>query len=140
MAPVGGAGVYDLALKKRQALMGASGPAALVKNSKVFLIACFACIGGLLYGYNQSMFGSILVMPSFMSRKLIVIARSERKPLMFTDMGNYDSNDPEDSTRKGWLVSILELGAWLGTLMAGFVAEVASRKYGVIIASCVFIL
>lgn len=44
------AGVYDAALQRRQALMGASGPAALVKNSKVFLIAMFACIGGLLYG------------------------------------------------------------------------------------------
>jgi hypothetical protein len=47
-APV--AGVYDAALQRRQALMGASGPAALVKNSRVFLIAMFACIGGLLYG------------------------------------------------------------------------------------------
>jgi hypothetical protein len=46
-------GIYDAALQRRQALMGSSGPAALVKNSRVFLIAMFACIGGLLYG-NQS--------------------------------------------------------------------------------------
>lgn len=44
------AGIYDAALQRRQALMGPSGPAALVKNSRVFLIAMFACIGGLLYG------------------------------------------------------------------------------------------
>lgn len=44
------AGIYDAALKRRQVLMGASGPRALVKNSRVFLIAMFACIGGLLYG------------------------------------------------------------------------------------------
>ena len=31
---------------RRQALKGASGPMALVKNSKVFGIACFACLGG----------------------------------------------------------------------------------------------
>jgi hypothetical protein len=43
-------GIYDAALQRRQVLMGASGPAALVKNSRVFLIAMFACIGGLLYG------------------------------------------------------------------------------------------
>jgi len=43
-------GIYDAALQRRQALMGASGPAALVKNFKVFSIAMFACIGGLLYG------------------------------------------------------------------------------------------
>jgi hypothetical protein len=44
------AGIYDAVLQRRQALMGASGPRALVKNSRVFLIAMFACLGGLLYG------------------------------------------------------------------------------------------
>lgn len=56
MAPVGGSSQFDqIALQRRQALQGASGPAALVKNAKVFGIACFACLGGLLYGYNQGM-------------------------------------------------------------------------------------
>jgi hypothetical protein len=64
----GGAGFYDAALTRRQALMGASGPRALVKNFKVFSIAAFACIGGVLYGYNQGMFSGVLAMPSFQSR------------------------------------------------------------------------
>ena len=34
------------AVASRQALTGASGPAALVKNARVFGIACFACLGG----------------------------------------------------------------------------------------------
>jgi MFS family permease len=55
-------------------------------------------------------------------------------------MGNYDSNNPADQTRKGWLTSILELGAWFGTLLSGFLAETASRKYGILIATSVFIL
>jgi hypothetical protein len=42
-------GLYDAALERRQQLMGSSGPAALVKNFRVFSIALFACIGGLLY-------------------------------------------------------------------------------------------
>lgn len=42
-------GIHDAALERRQKLMGASGPAALVKNFRVFSIALFACIGGLLY-------------------------------------------------------------------------------------------
>jgi hypothetical protein len=63
------AGVYDEALIRRQALMGASGPLALVKNFKVFMIAMFACIGGLLYGYNQGVFSGILSMHSFMDSK-----------------------------------------------------------------------
>lgn len=63
-----GAGVYDAALHKRQAMMGASGPAALVKNLRVFSIAAFACIGGVLYGYNQGMFSGVLAMPAFNNR------------------------------------------------------------------------
>ncbi|ATZ54559.1 hypothetical protein BCIN_10g05530 [Botrytis cinerea B05.10] len=116
-------GIHDAALERRQKLMGASGPAALVKNFRVFSIALFACIGGLLYGYNQGVFSGVLTMNSFMSH-----------------MGNYDSTDPADQSRKGWLTSILELGAWLGALLSGFMAEAASRKYGILIATAVFII
>lgn len=62
------AGTYDAALTRRQGLMGESGARALVKNWKVFRIAAFACIGGVLYGYNQGMFSGILTMPAFGSR------------------------------------------------------------------------
>lgn len=55
-------------------------------------------------------------------------------------MGNYDTDRPEDQSRKGWLTSILELGAWFGTLVSGFMAETASRKYGILIATTVFII
>lgn len=61
MAPLGGSSQFDqIALRRRQALQGDSGPAALVKNAKVFGIACFACLGGLLYGYNQGMLNVLL--------------------------------------------------------------------------------
>lgn len=60
--------VYDAALARRQALMGASGAKTLAKNWKVARIAAFACIGGVLYGYNQGMFSGILAMPSFGKR------------------------------------------------------------------------
>ena len=59
---------YDAALQKRQAMMGKSGPSALIKNFRVFRIAAFACIGGVLYGYNQGMFSGVLAMPSFNNR------------------------------------------------------------------------
>ncbi|EGS22305.1 putative hexose transport-related protein [Thermochaetoides thermophila DSM 1495] len=118
-APAGTAGIYDAALHKRQALMGKSGPSALWKNFRVFRIACFACIGGVLYGYNQGMFSGVLAMPAFEKH-----------------MGEYTTNQ----TKKGWLTAILELGAWLGTLLSGFLAEVLSRKYGVLVACAVFML
>ncbi len=51
-------------------------------------------------------------------------------------MGDYTGNP----TKKGWLTSIFELGAWLGTLLSGFVAETCSRKYGVLIATSFFVL
>ncbi|KAK7732498.1 hypothetical protein SLS53_008503 [Cytospora paraplurivora] len=118
------AAVYDAALHRREALMGTSGPMALVKNARVFAIASFACIGGVLYGYNQGMFSGVLAMPSFHQH-----------------MGEYDPVDSTaDQTKKGWLTAILELGAWLGTLLSGFLAEAISRKYGILIAVAVFVL
>ena len=110
----------ELALQRRLALTRTSGgPAALVQNVRVFLIASFACIGGLLYGYNQGVFSGVLTMTAFKNH-----------------MGVYTS----DQTKKGWLTSILELGAWTGTLYSGFLAELISRKYAIIVNTGVFIL
>jgi MFS family permease len=56
-------------------------------------------------------------------------------------MGEYDPfDDNADQTKKGWLTSILELGAWIGTLLSGFLAEAISRKYGILVACSVFVL
>jgi MFS family permease len=46
----------------------------------------------------------------------------------------------DNPTQKGWLTAILELGAWFGAVMSGFVAEAMSRKYGILIATAVFII
>lgn len=71
MAPTGVTSQFDqAALDRRMQLAGKAGPAALLKNARVFGIACFACLGGLLYGYNQGVFSGVLVMPSFDRRKL----------------------------------------------------------------------
>lgn len=106
-------------LERRMAMAGSSGPQALIKNIRVFGIACFACIGGLLYGYNQGVFSGVLTMTSFNNH-----------------MGDY----VKDQTKKGWLTSILELGAWVGTLYSGFLAEIISRKYAIIVNTGVFII
>lgn len=41
---------------------------------------------------------------------------------------------------KGWLVAILELGAWFGVLMTGYFADKLSRKYTIVLAVVVFII
>lgn len=70
MAPVGGSGDFEAAaLARRQKFGTPAGPLALLKNIKVFGIACFACLGGLLYGYNQGVFSGVLVMTSFKERE-----------------------------------------------------------------------
>ena len=51
-------------------------------------------------------------------------------------MGNYVS----DPTLKGWLTSILELGAWLGTILRYSPRLSPSWIYGIIVAATVFIL
>ncbi|EXJ61608.1 hypothetical protein A1O7_02036 [Cladophialophora yegresii CBS 114405] len=109
----------DAALQQRMQMAGKAGPQALVRNWRVFLTACFACIGGLLYGYNQGVFSGVLTMNAFNRH-----------------MGDYT----RDQSKKGWLTSILELGAWTGTLYSGFLAEIISRKYAIIVNTCVFII
>lgn len=58
-------------------------------------------------------------------------------------MGDYIAN-PEtleyNSSKQGWLVAILELGAWFGTLYSGFLAEILSRKYAILINVAIFII
>jgi sugar porter (SP) family MFS transporter len=127
MAPVAGGSDFEAAaMARRKALAGASGPMALLKNLRVFGIACFACLGGLLYGYNQGVFSGVLTMTSFKEH-----------------MGNYIENQETlewNSSKQGWLVSILELGAWLGTMYSGFLAEILSRKYAILVNVGIFIL
>ncbi|KAK2781460.1 hypothetical protein FQN53_000551 [Emmonsiellopsis sp. PD_33] len=109
------------AAARKQILAGPSGPRGLVQNKKVFGIATFACLGGLLYGYNQGVFSGVLVMKAF-----------ERH------MGDAVKNP----TKKGWLTgivpAILELGAWFGTIYSGIMAERISRKYTILVNVAVF--
>ncbi|KAF2000296.1 general substrate transporter [Amniculicola lignicola CBS 123094] len=128
MAPVGGS-VQEFeaaASARRKALSGKAGPLALLQNLRVFGIACFACLGGLLYGYNQGVFSGVLTMPSFKEH-----------------MGNYIEDQETlkwNESKQGWLVAILELGAWLGCMYSGFLAEILSRKYAILVNVAVFII
>lgn len=114
----GGADTSGPLSSKRENLVKHRGVKALFANGRVFSIAVFASLGGLVYGYNQGMFGQILSMHSF-GEKI-----------------NYDSIS--NPTTRGLLTAILELGAWIGAMANGYFADKLGRKKSVVLAVFVF--
>jgi MFS family permease len=76
-------------------------------------------LGGFEYGYQQGVLGQSLVMARFTKDFPSVI---------------------ESSSATGWLTSILQLGGIIGSLSAGVLGEIISRKYTMFIACCWVIL
>ncbi|KAK9449618.1 general substrate transporter [Limtongia smithiae] len=85
----------------------------LVRNPKIFFIAFFASIGGFEYGYQQGVLGQSEVMTRFEDNFPSVV---------------------NSSSAIGWLTSILQLGGILGSLTAGIIGQVISRKYTMFLA------
>ncbi|KAJ5936279.1 hypothetical protein N7454_005577 [Penicillium verhagenii] len=86
---------------------------SIAANPKVLFIAFFASLGGFEYGYQQGVLGQSLVMSKFVENFPSVV---------------------KSSTATGWLTSILQLGGILGSLSAGILGEVFSRKYTMFLA------
>ncbi|KAJ5771173.1 uncharacterized protein N7511_003224 [Penicillium nucicola] len=103
---------------KRAELAGKGGFKGLISNKKTTSIGLFASLGGLVYGYNQGMFAQVLTMKSFQ------IATQ-----------NYAA---QTGIEQGMLTSILELGAWVGTLFNGYLADALGRRVTVLVAVVVF--
>ncbi|KAF4976260.1 hypothetical protein FZEAL_7049 [Fusarium zealandicum] len=91
----------------------------IYNNPKLIVIALFASFGGFEYGYQQGVLGQSLVMTRFKDNFPSVV---------------------ESSSATGWLTSILQLGGILGSLTAGVLGEVISRKYTMFSACCWVIL
>ncbi|KAG7666149.1 uncharacterized protein J8A68_000307 [[Candida] subhashii] len=108
-----GNNVQELIAQRRLQLAGKSGLSGLAANKKSMFIAIFASLGGLVYGYNQGMFGQVSSMPSF--EKASGVGTIQDNPIL-----------------QGLLTSILELGAWIGVLMNGFVADKFGRRWSVV--------
>ncbi|RPD74684.1 general substrate transporter [Lentinus tigrinus ALCF2SS1-7] len=107
-----GGGANIVASNRRKNLAGPSGWKGLIANARVFAIAVFASLGGL-----QGVFSGVLNMYSFDQRMASAV---------------------DDTGKQGWLVSILELGAWFGVLCTGYLADKLSRKYTILLAVVVF--
>ncbi|KAF2642321.1 quinate permease [Massarina eburnea CBS 473.64] len=91
----------------------------LIHNPKLLVIAFFASFGGFEYGYQQGVLGQSLVMHRFVDNFPSVV------------------NSPSAT---GWLTSILQLGGILGSLSAGVLGEIFSRKYTMFSACCWVVL
>ena len=118
MTGMAGHGIDNQLQQRRAALAAKPGAAGLLKNARTTAIAVFASMGGLIYGYNQGMFGQVLSMHSF---------------------GVASGTDGiADPTLAGLLTSILELGAWVGVLFNGYSADRLGRKLSVVLACVLF--
>ena len=96
------------------------GVGGMLRNPRTVLMALFASLGGAVYGYNQGMFGQVLSMHSFQVAS-----------------GVKGVTDP---VKASMLTAILELGAWVGVLANGFMADSLGRKMCVQVAAFFFIL
>jgi sugar porter (SP) family MFS transporter len=95
-----------------------TGVKALIQERHIVGLASFCCIGGFLYGYNLGVFGGILVMNNFQKA--------------FPSINN--------SSMQGLVSSILNLGAWLGTIENGWASERMGRRRSITFACIFFVL
>ncbi|KAJ7072993.1 general substrate transporter [Mycena amicta] len=93
---------------------GPSGLAGLWRNYYAFLCAIFASMGGLSFGYDQGVIANVLVMKDFVRRW------------------------PVTPLQKGALTAVLELGALIGALSFGVLADRYSRRHSIFIACVIF--
>ncbi len=94
-------------------------------NVKVYIIGSFVSIGGFLFGYHTAVISGVATMIDFISR-----------------FGGEDSVKQEKLTSliNGAIVTSLLLGCVFGSLIAGRMSDLLSRKYSIVISSVIFIV
>ncbi|KAH7155917.1 sugar transporter [Dactylonectria macrodidyma] len=98
---------------------GEAGYKGLVREPYIFFLACFASIGGVLFGYDQGVISGVLVMNNF----------AKQFPLLASD-----------DTLQGWMVAVLTLGAMFGALVNGPIADRLSRRWSILLANIIFLI
>ncbi|KAJ5585485.1 Major facilitator superfamily domain general substrate transporter [Penicillium hispanicum] len=89
--------------------------------SNPFVLMCAACstLGGLIFGYDQGVVSVILVMDAFLAQ--------------FPRVGGSGAG-----FWKGLLTAMIELGALIGALNQGWIADRISRRYSIVVAVIIF--
>ena len=83
--------------------------------------AAFAALGGFLFGYDQGVVSVTLVMEEFLNR--------------FPEVSDEASGS---GFKKGLMTAIIPLGAFIGALNQGWVADWISRKRSLMVAVVIF--
>jgi len=111
---VGSSRMEELTRGRRAGFRGLLGA-----NSFLLFTTTTVIIGSFLYGTDQGVLSNLLTGQNFGSKS----------PDVYTD-----------ATLKGWVVAILQLGAWLGALINGPLADKISRKYSITVAAFVSLI
>ncbi|KAH7001016.1 sugar transporter [Ilyonectria destructans] len=98
---------------------GEAGYKGLFREPYILSLACFASIGGVLFGYDQGVISGVLVMNNF----------AKQFPLL-----------ANDDTLQGWMVAVLTLGAMFGALANGPIADRLSRRWSILLANIIFLI
>ncbi|KAI1125597.1 arabinose-proton symporter [Nemania abortiva] len=111
----------QLRLETAREPSGKEGLLGIFENRYVTLCAAFAALGGGLFGYDQGVVSVTLVMPQFIEAFPEIAAPGR------------------GAFNKGILTAILELGAFLGALNQGWLADKISRRRSILVAVVIFL-
>ncbi|KAI8652179.1 MFS domain-containing protein [Fusarium keratoplasticum] len=120
---------YDIATEEHVGMnmtvepYGPSGFRGLFSSPYVAMCAAFSAIGGLLFGYDQGVISVTLVMEHFLDR--------------FPEVGN---DAPGAGFKKGLMTAMITLGAFIGAINQGWIADWISRKRSLMVAVVVFVI
>ncbi|KAL1882481.1 hypothetical protein Plec18167_002897 [Paecilomyces lecythidis] len=113
----------DRPVWEQRATYGKQGLAGIISNPYITACAAFATMGGALFGYDQGVVSVVLVMKYFVKQ--------------FPEVADGAAGA---GFKKGILTAMIELGAFVGAMNQGWIADKYSRKWSILIATIVFMI